>query len=142
MHGELPPTSGYNRTKTTLADHGGPLSVAAKVCRPLVQGAIRGHTPGFRSGNELFGWRSLRVAFALSGPFDTLGGTCADLAVFPLEARNAVHMADVTQIRNPGTEGRIYFERKVAEGKTKEAIRSMKRHISNAVYRHFLIDAR
>jgi hypothetical protein len=43
----------------------------------------------------------------------------------------------------PGTEGRIYFERKVAEGKTKkEALRSLKRQISNAVYRQLLLDAR
>ena len=29
-------------------------------------------------------------------------------------------MVAFTQIRNPGTEGRIYFKRKVAEGKTKK----------------------
>jgi transposase len=53
-----------------------------------------------------------------------------------------LHMAAVTQIRNPGTEGRIYFERKVAEGKTKkEALRSLKRQISNAVYRQLVLDA-
>jgi hypothetical protein len=51
-------------------------------------------------------------------------------------------MVAVTQIRNPGTEGRIYFERKVSEGKTKkEALRSLKRQISN-VYRQLLLDAR
>ena len=33
---------------------------------------------------------------------------------------DVLHMAAVTQIRNPGTKGRIYFERKVAEGKTKK----------------------
>ncbi len=56
---------------------------------------------------------------------------------------HALHMAAVTQIHNPGTDGRIYFERKVAEGKTKkEALRSLKRHISNAVYRQLLVDAR
>jgi transposase len=56
---------------------------------------------------------------------------------------NTLHMAAVTQIRNPGTEGRIYFERKVADGKTKkEALRSLKRQISNAVYRQLLLDAR
>jgi transposase len=54
-----------------------------------------------------------------------------------------IHMAAITQIRNPGTQGRIYFERKVAEGKTKkEAIRSLKRQISNAVYSQLLLDAR
>jgi transposase len=52
-------------------------------------------------------------------------------------------MAAVTQIRNPGTEGRIYFERKVAEGKTKkEALRSRRRQIFDAVYRQLLLDAR
>jgi hypothetical protein len=51
-------------------------------------------------------------------------------------------MVAVTQIRNPGTEGRMYFERKVAEGKTKkEALRSLKRQISNAVYRQLVLDA-
>ncbi len=56
---------------------------------------------------------------------------------------HALHMVAVTQIRNPRTEGRIYFERKLAEGKTKEeALRSFKRQISNAVYRQLLLDAR
>ena len=55
---------------------------------------------------------------------------------------NAIHMVALTQIRNPGTEGRIYFERKVAEGKTKrEALRSLKRHVSNAIYRQLVLDA-
>ena len=36
----------------------------------------------------------------------------------------AIHVIAGTQLRNPGTEGRIYFDRKVAEGKTnKEALR-------------------
>lgn len=52
---------------------------------------------------------------------------------------HALHLAAICQIRNPGTEGRVYFERKVAEGKTKkDAIRSLKRHVSNAVYRKLL----
>src|ERR1019366_4895050 len=55
---------------------------------------------------------------------------------------HALHMAAITQLRNPGTQGRIYFERKVAAGKTKkEAIRSLKRQISNSVYRQLLLDA-
>ena len=55
---------------------------------------------------------------------------------------HAIHMAAVTQIRNSGTPGWIYFERKVAEGKTKkEALRSLKRQTSNAVYRQLIFDA-
>jgi transposase len=59
------------------------------------------------------------------------------------QLNHALHMAAITQIRNPATIGRIYFERKVAEGKTKkEALRSLKRQISNAVYRQLILDAR
>jgi transposase len=56
---------------------------------------------------------------------------------------HAIHMAAITQVRFPGNEGRAYFERRVEEGKTKrEAIRSLKRHISNAVYQRLLEDSR
>src|SRR5215207_2261192 len=55
---------------------------------------------------------------------------------------HALHLAAICQVRQPGCEGRAYFERKLGEGKTKkDAIRSLKRHISNAVYRHLLDDA-
>jgi transposase len=46
---------------------------------------------------------------------------------------HAIHMAAVTQIRNKHSEGRAYFDRKLAEGKTrKEALRSLKRRVSDA----------
>jgi transposase len=55
----------------------------------------------------------------------------------------AIHMIAVTQLRHRHSAGRMYFERKVAEGKTKkEALRALKRHVSNAVYRQLVIDAR
>src|SRR5262249_25755065 len=39
--------------------------------------------------------------------------------------------------------GRAFFERKLAEGKTKkETVRALKRRIADAVYRQLLIDAR
>ena len=54
----------------------------------------------------------------------------------------ATHMAAVTQLRHKHSDGCIYFDRKVAEGKTKrEALRSLKRHVSNAVYRQLVVDA-
>jgi len=41
------------------------------------------------------------------------------------QLNHAIHMMAICQIRQTNSEGRIYFERKVAEGKTKrEAIRS------------------
>jgi transposase len=58
------------------------------------------------------------------------------------QLNHAIHMVAICQIRQTGSEGRVYFERKVAEGKTKrEAVRSLKRHVSNAVYRQLLLDA-
>lgn len=46
-----------------------------------------------------------------------------------------MHLIAVTQISH-ATPGRAYFERKLTEGKSKkEALRSLKRHISDAVWR-------
>jgi len=56
---------------------------------------------------------------------------------------HAIHMAAVTQIRNRHSDGRTYYDRKIAEGKThKEALRSLKRRISNATYAHLQAGAR
>jgi transposase len=45
------------------------------------------------------------------------------------------------QLRNP-TEGRAYFDRKKASGKTSmEAMRCLKRRLSDIVYRHMVDDA-
>lgn len=53
---------------------------------------------------------------------------------------HALHMAAVTQIRYD-TEGRVYYDRKLEEGKTKkEALRALKRRISNVVYRCLVAD--
>ena len=52
-------------------------------------------------------------------------------------------MAAICQIRQSDSEGRAHLDRKVGEGKTKkEAVRSLKRQLSNAVYRQLLLDAR
>jgi transposase len=55
---------------------------------------------------------------------------------------HAIHVVAITQIRNPNTEGRVLYERKLAEGKTKkEAVRVVKRRISDAIYRQLVLDA-
>ncbi len=55
---------------------------------------------------------------------------------------HAIHMVAICQIRQTNSDGRIYLEKKVVEGKTKkDAIRSLKRQISNTVYRHLVFDA-
>jgi len=55
---------------------------------------------------------------------------------------HAIHMAAITQIRQPHSEGRAYYDKKLAEGKThREALRSLKRHISDAVFTRLRTDA-
>ena len=49
-------------------------------------------------------------------------------------------MAAIVQIRHDNP-GRDFYRRKIAEGKTKkEAIRALKRHITDAVWRQLQID--
>jgi transposase len=56
---------------------------------------------------------------------------------------HAIHMAAVTQIRYRYTEGRAYYDKKLAEGKTgKEALRALKRQISDAIFACLQADAR
>ena len=58
------------------------------------------------------------------------------------QLNHALHMIAVTQVGHD-TPGRVYYQRKIAEGKTKkEALRALKRRISDAVYRQLVIDAR
>ena len=53
-----------------------------------------------------------------------------------------LHITAATQVRLD-TEGRAYYRRKLAAGKTRmEAMRCLKRRISDAVYRQLLADAR
>jgi hypothetical protein len=52
-----------------------------------------------------------------------------------------IHIAATTQIRLD-TEGRAYYRRKIAAGKTRmEAMRCLKRRISDAVFRQLIADA-
>jgi len=54
---------------------------------------------------------------------------------------HAIHIAAVTQLRHD-TNSRIYYQKKITEGKTpKEAIRALKRRISDAVYKSLIADA-
>jgi transposase len=56
---------------------------------------------------------------------------------------HAIHMAAITQVRYAHSEGRAYYDKKTAEGKTpKEALRALKRRISDAIYRRLRADAR
>jgi transposase len=55
---------------------------------------------------------------------------------------HALHCAAITQIRHSHSPGRSYYERKLAEGHTpREAIRSLKRRLSDVVWRQLVADA-
>ena len=56
---------------------------------------------------------------------------------------HAIHMAAVTQISYRQTDGRAYYDRKLAEGKTpKEALRALKRRLSDTIFARLQADAR
>ncbi len=58
------------------------------------------------------------------------------------QLNHAVHLVAVTQIRHAHSEGRAYYDRKIAEGKSgKVALRSLKRQITKAVYRQLVLDS-
>ena len=57
------------------------------------------------------------------------------------QINRVLHIMATVQLRNP-TEGRAYFDRKKASGKTSmEAMRCLKRRLSDIVYRHMVDDA-
>jgi transposase len=59
------------------------------------------------------------------------------------QVNHAIHMAAVTQIRFKHSPGRAFYDRKITEGKTpKEALRALKRRISDALYACMVADAR
>jgi transposase len=56
------------------------------------------------------------------------------------QLNSALHIIAVCQLRDPGP-GRVYYQRKLAEGKTPaEARRALKRRISDAIYRRLYAD--
>jgi transposase len=58
------------------------------------------------------------------------------------QINRVLHIMAVVQLRNP-TQGRAYFDRKVAAGKTtREAMRALKRRLSDIVYHQMITDAR
>src|SRR5215469_7424991 len=59
------------------------------------------------------------------------------------QANRALHIMAVVQLRHRDSEGRAYYDRKVAAGKTPmEAMRALKRRLSDIVFRQIMADAR
>ena len=58
------------------------------------------------------------------------------------QLNHAIHIAAITQVRHHNSPGHAFYERKLADGKTKkEAIRALKRRISDALYQRLIADA-
>lgn len=54
---------------------------------------------------------------------------------------SAIHTVAIVQVRMPNSAGRRYYDRKIADGKTpRAAMRSLKRHLSNQLWRVMLAD--
>ena len=92
-----------------------------------------------------FGGRDRFAAYKGTAPIEVSSG---NRVIHRLSRRgnrrlnHAIHMAAVTQVRYPHSDGRAYYDKKIAEGKTgKEALRALKRQISDAIYKHLKADA-
>jgi transposase len=108
---------------------------------PVIAAAILG-TVGDRSR---FGDRDRFASYNGTAPIEVSSG---GRKIHRLSLRgnrrlnHAIHMAAVTQIRHAHSPGRAYFDRKIAEGKTgKEALRALKRQLSDAIYARLQADA-
>jgi transposase len=54
---------------------------------------------------------------------------------------SAIHLIAVTQVRMRNSVGRAYFDKKIAEGKTRnEAMRCLKRRLANHIWRMMIAD--
>ena len=59
------------------------------------------------------------------------------------QINRVLHIMAVVQLRHRDSEGRAYYDRKVAAGKTPmEAMRSLKRRLPDIVYHQMVLDAR
>ena len=130
-----------HRIRTAVAASGTSLTEIYG-CGPICAAMILGHTGDI----ERFPSRAHYASYNATAPNEASSGPRPRHRVNLRGNRQlnwALHTIAVTQIRNPGTAGRVYFDRKLAEGKTgKEALRCLKRRISDVVYRHLVNDAR
>ena len=107
---------------------------------PVVAGLLIGY-----SGDVTrFPTRHHYATYNGSAPIDASSGSNQRHRLNPRGNRmlnHALHLIAITQLRYPNTQGRVFYEHKLAEGKTKkEAIRSLKRRLSDVVYRHLQAD--
>jgi transposase len=99
---------------------------------------------GYTSDVGRFPTRHHYATYNGTAPIDASSGSNKRHRLNPRGNRmlnHAMHLIAITQLRYPDTEGRRLYERKLEEGKTrKEAIRVLKRRLSDVVYRHLIAD--
>jgi transposase len=107
---------------------------------PVVAGLLIGYTGDV----SRFPTRHHYAAYNGTAPIDASSGQRKRHRLNPRGNRmlnHALHLIAITQLRYPTTEGRAFYERKLEEGKSKkEAIRALKRRLSDVVYRHLQAD--
>ena len=100
---------------------------------------------GFTADVSRFPTKGHFATYNATAPIDASSGPNPRQRLNPRGNRklnHAIHIAAISQLRYPG-EGRNNYDRKIAEGKSsKEAVRALKRRISDRVYRHLVADAR
>ena len=101
---------------------------------PIVAGTVLGYVRDIRR----FPTRDRFASYNGTAPIEVSSG---DRKIYRLSRRgnrqlnHAIHMAAVTQIRHRGSEGRAYYQRKIAEGMTATPRSArLKRKISDALY--------
>ena len=107
---------------------------------PVVASLLIGHTGDV----SRFPTRHHYAAYNGTAPIEASSGARKRHRLNPRGNRmlnHAIHTIAICQLRQPNTEGRLFYERKLQEGKTpKEAIRALKRRLSDVVYRHLQAD--
>jgi transposase len=140
------------RTGTQMRDTRKRLAVAVKASRTTVTEVfgvgpvIAATVIGYVADVSRFASRDHFAAYDGTAPIEVSSG---NRKIYRLSRRgnrrlnHAIHMAAVTQIRHHHSDGRAYYDRKIAEGKTpKEALRSLKRRVSDAIFARLQADAR
>ena len=107
---------------------------------PVVAGLLIGYTGDIGR----FPTRHHYAAYNGTAPIDASSGQRKRHRLNPRGNRmlnHALHLIAITQLRYSNTQGRVFYERKLAEGKSKkEAIRALKRRLSDVVYRQLQTD--
>jgi transposase len=109
---------------------------------PIVAGIALGYVRDIRR----FHSRDHFASYNGTAPIEVSSG---NRVIFRLSRRgnrqlnHAIHMAAISQISRRGTQGRAYYENKLAEGMgRKAALRALTRKISDALYARMTADAR